>query len=420
LSAEKSMAVLALESPAGDAGLSARGLEMARQASDLLRKRGHAVMDLAKVRKVFEEVHGLSGHDLGVLKERLAAAERAFSDFDPQKSVDILEILIGDLSTDPAFSAEKMTVLENARILAAARLVGLAGANETGRADSPQGQAALEHLKGALRSNAQLDLAPEKYPPKLRKLLQLARRQVNGEGVGDLFVQSDVQGAKVMVEGRSVGLTPLNLLGLLPRGRHRVWLEGFGRRSVQRWVEVGQKPARLRVELHFEGSLDSRGPGLRALEGLALPTPIAGRVADLLQVDELWLVGHSDSTGGLNTVHMARVERRTGKLLAAATGRDSNLPGLIDALEAGEISKGAGERAFPHRLQVPAHAASASVADVDTSAGVGDTTWIWWTVGGIASTVVVGATAFALALAFSGGEDTTPGQEGHLDVEVLP
>jgi hypothetical protein len=228
--------------------------------------------------------------DLVAARELLAAADTAFNAVEHEKSVSYLESLIADLEGDTTFSADKLVVLQTARLQAARRLLGLAGPGETGRAETRNGARARGHLAGALRADPTLVLDPASTPPKLRALLSLAADDVKQGGHGSIAVKSVPAGSTVVLEGRPQGLTPLVTASTIASGRYRLWLEKDGRVSLPRVIAVGTSPVSAEINLVIEGALRPAGPGLSPPLQPFVAEDV-GRIARRLDVERLVVVG---------------------------------------------------------------------------------------------------------------------------------
>jgi hypothetical protein len=228
--------------------------------------------------------------DIVAARELLAAADTAFNAVEHEKSVSYLESLIADLEGDTTFSADKLALLQTARLQAARRLLGLAGPGETGRAETRNGARARGHLAAALRADPTLVLDPASTPPKLRALLSLAADDVKQGGHGSIAVKSTPVGATVVLEGRPQGLTPLVTASTIASGRYRLWLEKDGRQSLPRVITVGTAPVGAEINLVIEGALRPAGPGLSPPLQAFVAEDVA-RIARRLDVARLVVVG---------------------------------------------------------------------------------------------------------------------------------
>ncbi len=280
------VAVLAVpgEDPAAQA--------LASQVRSRLQEAGDDVVDEASLGRRLRGPQGIAG-DIVVQRAALAAADEAFAALDHEHSVALLDDLIEELEKDGEFSLEKADLLERARLSCAQRLVGLAGPAETGKAETKNGQRARFHLAQALRVHPGLALEPARTPPKMRALLRGATDDVKAGGVGGLNVSSMPAGATVYLEGRVLGTTPLKAAGVVPVGRHRLWLELGARRSLTRVVDIDagvSLPAE--IDVGFEGSLVPAGPGLTPV--VPFTTTAWRRLAGFVDVDVVVAAGVVD------------------------------------------------------------------------------------------------------------------------------
>ena len=286
--ANERFAVLPVD--AGDGGANAvRAAAAVRAAllhSDL------TVLALEPTRAVLVDYQHRGGAELLSYQARLEQAEAALSALDEASSLQILELLIMDLAADPEFSRDKQSLLQLARVKLAARLIGLAGAKETGKGETDNGRRARVLLADALRANPKLAPSRDDFPPRFHLLLDLARRELTERGTGGMQVDSRPRDATVFIEGREVGKTPLTLGNdMLTKGSYRVWVEHLGARSVPQVLEVGERVTPMFVDLDFEGALWADGPGLRPLAGTTIDQQVAQKIGRFLEVDTLLLVG---------------------------------------------------------------------------------------------------------------------------------
>ena len=252
------------------------------------------VLAIEPTRAVFVDYLRRGGAELATYQKRLDQAEAALSALDEASSLKILELLITDLAADPEFSREKHALLELSRLKLAARLVGLAGAKETGKGETENGKRARALLVDALHANPKLTPSRDDFPPRFHLLFDKARTEIAALGTGGMNVDSRPQGATVIVEGRDVGKTPLTLGNdMLTKGSYRVWVESGGARSVPQVLEVSDRVTPVFVDLAFEGALWADGPGLRPLAGNTIDEEVAKKVGRFLGVDTLLLVGRA-------------------------------------------------------------------------------------------------------------------------------
>ncbi|MDP2342474.1 MAG: PEGA domain-containing protein [Deltaproteobacteria bacterium] len=231
--------------------------------------------------------------DIAMLKGLAAAAEEAFNALDHERSVALLEDAITQLEGGSDLSVEKAALLEQSRLTCAQRLLGLAGPSETGNGETKNGTRARAHLAKVLKANPGFVLDASRYPPKLHALLAKAAADVKAAGQGGLAVRSSPSGATVFLEGRALGVTPLSLAGAVPVGRHRLWLDLGGRRSITRVVDVeAGVPLPVEIDVGFEGSLVPAGPGITPV--VPFSTGAWKRLAGFVDVDVVVAVGSSE------------------------------------------------------------------------------------------------------------------------------
>lgn len=361
---------------------------------------------------------------LSTYEARLRAAEDAFAALDTERSLELLEETLADLAADAEPTPEKQALLESSRIRAAERLMALAGTSEQGEGVTPQGERALAHFVAALRVNPSLALSQTEHPPKMHRLFARAREAVTAAGSGRVSVSSTPSGATVYVEGKALGTTPLEVE--LPRGPHRVWVALDDARSVTRSLEVGDAPATLDVDIAFEGALWASGPGLRPVRGQTLTEGVASKVANLLGVGQLVLVGFAsyDEARWLYGAVYSTSERQTVRRGAVRLSSDAPSADDIERLGAFLWSGDA--------LSVDPSAVPRSVLPGDESPRVGEAgaagageddglggALLWTGVGVGAGALVLGAVGAGViaALALS-SEPAEP--RGRFAVEVLP
>lgn len=341
------------------------------------------------------------GFTLRSLRERIEAAEQAQKDLDVERSIEILESVLADLQSDGDFTAAKQELHEQARLRAATRLLALAGPDEDGSAKTPRGERALAHLRAAVRVNPTLTLSEKRYPPRLRRLLERAKRDLQAAGLGGLSVDSTPPGATVYVEGRPVGLTPLRLLEQLPRGRYRVWLEHEGAKSATRRLQVTEQPATLEVNLAFEGALWAGGPGLRPIPGESLDGDVVAKAGSLVDASDVVVAGVQDGVAFAARVGSdGAVRARAAAPLAGAALPDT-AAALVERLASGPRE---GDPEIPARVLPAGGVHAAGSASAAQAADEDDGALWWWIAGGagavtavVATAAVVGGLAWAAA-----------------------
>ncbi len=230
--------------------------------------------------------------DVAVARDGVKAADDAFAALDHERSVSLLEAAIQGLEQDRDFSVEKRAVLEDARLKCAQRLLGLAGPAETGKGETRNGDAARRHLQNALKTHPALELGKQ-FPPKMKALFALAQSDVDGLGLGGVVVRSTPAGASVMLDGRSVGTTPLSSTTLTAPGSWRLWIEKDGRRSMARVIDIDAKAAvTVEIDLGFESAFVGVSGAVPTLSPVTPLTQASlSRMAGFVDVDVVKVVG---------------------------------------------------------------------------------------------------------------------------------
>lgn len=324
-----------------------------------LHAQGVSVLDEETARRAMNEHVARGGQELGTYEERLAQAEQALGALQPERSVELLESLTADLAQDADFTLDKQRLLESARLKLASRLIGLAGSKETGKAETPSGARAKAALVDALRANPKLTPSREEYPPRFHVVLEQARVELNRLGTGGLRVDSRPTGATVFIEGRNLGQTPLALGDdVLARGAYRMWVELDGVRSVPQVVRVDARTTVVFVDLALDGALWAAGPGLRPVPGGVLDEDVLRKVAGLLGVQRMVLVGRwrDDEGDFLWTTSLAVADGtrvRTGAVVLDPQGRHDDALASLATFAAGGDARGIREKALPPSVLPP-------------------------------------------------------------------
>jgi hypothetical protein len=398
----ESTAVLAVNGEQQEAALAA-----ANDLRSALSESGATVLDADETRARLSQLGVSAGFELDQLQARIDAAETAQDALEVERSVEILEGVLRDLVSDAEFSEAKQRMHQGTRLRAATRLMALAGVDERGEAKTELGARALEHMVAAARVDPALTLSRQEHPPKMHRLLALAQAQLKEAGLGGLDVSSSPEGATVFVEGRPVGLTPLRLMGQLPYGSYRVWLEREDARSVTRRVAVGAQPARLEVDLAFEGALWADGPGLRPLPSSVVERGFVDKLTSLLDVERIVLIGRG---GGVTWV------------AAASTRHDDIARGSVSSGDgdAARLAAWLAEGAGPNDdigARVPRHVLPAPIEPLRAESEPDDAT-PWLIAGGVAAGVVALAAAGAGVVAVA-ALAAAPAS-GRFDLEIQP
>ncbi len=326
------LAVVSTAAPDAAVLVVGRGGAFDTQAADdvrgLLRSADPAVLDKAATA---QRLHGAyvppPADRLVRLRHEAEQAKAAFGEFEIERAVSGYREVVGALADEVELSDGERALLQQTRVDLAVALLAVADPEETGRAESLQGQDAIGFLENAFREDPAMNLDAARYPPKVRTLLNAARANVQRQGLGGLEVRSNPTGVTVMVEGRPVGTTPLRLFSVLPPGRVRLWLEHKGRRTAARWVEVKRDNAvPVVVDAALDVTLWPQGAGVWLTDQQALDSAYIDKLRALLEVERLVMVGQTD--------HHAFVVEATGDgppRLALAP-RTADAKALRDAL----------------------------------------------------------------------------------------
>jgi len=124
------------------------------------------------------------------------------------------------------------------------------GICRAGLKDEP---AALQAFATVLRTRPDMKLSRREYSPKTIQLFEKAKKRLVSLPRGQLAVESDPSGARVMLDGMEVGSTPF--IGRFYHGQYHLHVIHPGTGGAVRWVQIGEKPARFRFRLSFEGAL---------------------------------------------------------------------------------------------------------------------------------------------------------------------
>jgi hypothetical protein len=161
--------------------------------------------------------------------------------FEYQKGLDTLKRVSQGLERLPS-SPERWKLWVKTRIFSGICMAGLK--------DEP---AALQAFATVLRTRPDLKLSRREYSPKTIQLWEKAKKRLLSLPRGQLAVESDPAGAKVMLDGKEVGITPF--IGRFYHGQYHLHVIHTGTGGAVRWVQIGEKPARFRFQLSFEGAL---------------------------------------------------------------------------------------------------------------------------------------------------------------------
>lgn len=114
--------------------------------------------------------------------------------------------------------------------------------------------AALKAFATVLRTRPEMKLSRREYAPRIVRLWNRARQRLAALPRGRLVVDSEPSGARIELDGRAFGATPQ--IVELPVGHYHLHLVHPDSGSASRWIEIAAAPARIRVQLRFEGAID--------------------------------------------------------------------------------------------------------------------------------------------------------------------
>ena len=164
---------------------------------------------------------------------------------------------------------------------------------------------ALDTFLQVLHTRPLMKLSRRQYAPKIVGLWKRARARLEKLSRGKLVADSEPAGARVLVDGVEMGITPY--IGRLPHGRYHLRLEKEDVGFANRLVEVGPETVTVRVQLSFEGALDfdQEHPCIRLPPGReSLP--------------EHWWPWLGDRLGVRRLVAVRRLQKEDKAYLAAA------------------------------------------------------------------------------------------------------
>lgn len=244
----ESVGVVAVAEPPGP---SPELAELTHQLRSVVAEKTAGVLEASELR---ERMTGqTSSATLAELDRAYAGALATYQNGDYEGAVRTLRAVVQDLDRLPAgpemFSQWTRAMLRLAR-----------SEQTVGR--KAEAKAVLERL---VRANPTVKVDPNQYPPSFVRQVDEVRRQVSTLEKRRLSVNATAKGAKIFVEGREVGTSPLVIA--LPPGRYRV-SGAMGKLRVPA-VQVDLTEEGQSVVLNFalaESLRPSAGPGLSLAE----------------------------------------------------------------------------------------------------------------------------------------------------------
>ena len=314
--AAESVGVVAVAEPPGP---SPELAELTHQLRGVVAERTQGVLEASELR---ERMTGqTSSATLAELDRAYAGALATYQNGDYEGAIRTLRAVVEDLDKLPAgpemFSQWTRAMLRLAR---SEQTVGKTGE-------------AKETLERLVRANPSVKADPNQYPPGFVKQVDEVRARVSASKKLKLSVNATARGAKVFVEGREVGSSPLVVQ--LPPGRYRV-SGALGNLRVP-GVQVDLAEDGQSVVLNFalaESLRPSAGPGLALPEADRAKSLVAAGA--WLRVDKL-LAARIVSEGGVEYLSTASYDVRRGILQREGRVRLANKsapPGGLSALAA--------------------------------------------------------------------------------------
>jgi len=238
-----------------------------------------------------------------------------------------------------------------------------------------QQPAATEALKRAIAIGYGGPAAGE-HPPEVEQFIESTRRAQQSSVTGELAVLSRPKGARVTIDGKPAGTTPLSLA--VPSGPHLVIVQAVGRAPHAQWAPSrGALPQRVEVDLR------PHGPSAVAAQLLAAAQSDTQRVVDHPQALRT-AVGPQRA---VLEVHPATADAKTAPALKATmvwTGKADQA--VQTASCEGSAADALAQCLTPQLMRMTGAKASPSVAP---TAGQDQRWyqrwWVWAIVGGVAA-----------------------------------
>jgi hypothetical protein len=376
--AEEVVGVLAVAEPPGPGAELAGATEQLREA---IAARVPGVLATAALR---ERMVGRSPpSSLAELERAHAGAIAAHAAGEFEASIRTLRAVVDALEALPegaeAFAQWTRAMLRLAR-----------SEQELGR--RAEAQAVLERL---LRADPDVRADARHYPPSFAALVEDARARLGSLGVRRLAVEAG-PGARIFVEGREVGSSPVSLS--LPPGRYRVSALRGAVRAPAVVADLSEEDRAVELDLSLVEVLrPDGGPGLalsapdrplelvRAASRLALDRAVATSL--LRDGDVGYLVA------ALHDVRRGKVEREGRLRLAAGAPPPGGIEALAAFLATGQASALVSTPTGPTLSLEARPPASAPAGPLGPAGPVARArSWRWAAIGGLATAVAAGFT----------------------------
>ncbi len=182
---------------------------------------------------------------LKLADEELLKAKRLFEDMDLDEVVDSLNSALGRFENHVAYLENVAPVAQALLFLGGVHL--LRGEPATG----------IKRVKQALSIDPALinTLDPQVFTPENRKIVKKAAQELQQRARGTLSIGSTPSFAEVFVDGRFVGVTPLELDDVL-MGKHYVRLQKDGMRNAGKVLKVARAARRQPIEMRAASNYD--------------------------------------------------------------------------------------------------------------------------------------------------------------------
>lgn len=317
----------------------------------------------------------------------------AYDNLELDRAVRLLERALAAAERNPADPIDPAIYRRGLTYLGASRVL-------TG--DMAGGRRAFRRL---LAFDPEAELDPMVFPPSLVETFGQVAAKVRQLGTGSLRVASRPAGARVWIDGRERGRSPLRVTGL-PGGPHRVRLTHRSHRSTGRMVQVqpGQQAA---VDLQLTpypayGRLRTMLSRLLADVDAHEVPPVVDGLLDWLGADRLLLVvvAATDAEVELRAYHWdgiagQRLHAQRLRLASGGAERDERVGRFFAAVLADPTRIGAGGSGGAGGGD-----GGGDGGGVERDSGSIWTAWWFWTAVGV---VVAGGVGTALGLTLGGG-----------------
>jgi hypothetical protein len=247
------------------------------------------------------------------------------------------------------------------------------------RLQEKKGRLAREQALECRRLVPDIEPDPSMHPAEVIGELAAAEAEVDSRRPASLRVTSDPNGCAAFVQGRNLGVTPLELPRLSP-GEYRIQAEcvpgEYGR--VHR-VNLGQSRAVVHVDAHLDAAVQT-GSGISLRYGTAaassrLAVPHAIEVGRVVGAQRIALIVPEPTSEGW--VRISAIEVENGKLIAQVltqvtdTGEVAHLGEALASLRAGRSRDFGGVRPAPLAISQAGAAPAAASSSFSPTATPG-------------------------------------------------